>query len=812
MSEIKVFPNPAQGISVSNFVHLHVHSDFSMNDGSSNIYSLVSKAKSMNMKYLALTDINNLIATPDFVALCRANNISPIIGMEVVVSDDGDFYNLVLLCKDISGYKNLCQITGCIFSKKYTARKHFVTIEELRDFKAGLICLTGGRNGALYSLMAEDKMQEAENRAVALRKIFGNDFYVELQNHGSEKDRIVGERMSFFAKRLHMICVLTNEVNYCSRGDAEANEILRCIRKNEAYQAREDLNREWYLKNESEMYGLFPYASEALKNTMTVATKCSYTIPHYSTEDCKNFLPQIVPPKQFCIHGSNDENQQELLTRLVSAGLKSKYKIIPEDVQKRSDQEISYIVKHRLTNFFLMIWEYVNWASDQDINVSGGIGATPCSLVAFALGLTDVDPLKNSLPVERLMNEESTGFPETGVEFGADKINRLIQHLKILYGEKKVANIIDVKYYRGSNIKKLFIDLGCALRIPDSDVKMICDKVPDGDFTRLRNAFLDPDEFHPENGQLVQFKNDPRFSRLFKFAFKLEGSVSNFSIHSSGVVISNSDLCKMIPVCSDPKTEELLTQYTAEHLRNCGLHRFDLFDSPVESFLRRCEDLILKNHPGDHFLLDKISPYDPETFALFTKGHTDEIIGFESEQEKGLLESLAPSSFDELMAFYTLDKQGRFYQIQDFISRKENPSLIQYPNQCLKPVLQETYGLLLYQEQMMLAVREISGLSLEKADAIRRCIAESNNTRLEELKKNFTDGAKEKGFSEGEAEKLYNRIAPTASFAFLKANAVVQTKKIYTLAWLKVHYNHEYETIKKTYTLRHWWTDYSMVF
>ena len=220
----------------------------------------------------------------------------------------------------------------------------------------------------------------------------------------------------------------------------------------------------------------------------------------------------------------------------------------------------------------------------------------------------------------------------------------------------------------------------------------------------------------------------------------------------------------------------------------------------------------MKNHPGDHFLLDKISPYDPETFALFTKGHTDEIIGFESEQEKRLLESLAPSSFDELMAFYTLDKQGRFYQIQDFISRKENPSLIQYPNQCLKPVLQETYGLLLYQEQMMLAVREISGLSLEKADAIRRCIAESNNTRLEELKKNFTDGAKEKGFSEGEAEKLYNRIAPTASFAFLKANAVVQTKKIYTLAWLKVHYNHEYETIKKTYTLRHWWTDYSMVF
>ena len=170
-------------------------------------------------------------------------------------------------------------------------------------------------------------MQEAESRAVALRKIFGNDFYVELQNHGSESDRIVGERMNFFAKRLHMICVLTNEVNYCSRGDAEANEILRCIRKNEAYQAREDLNREWYLKSESEMYGLFPYASEALKNTMTVAAKCNYAIPRYDSEDCKNFLPQIVPPKQFCIHETNDENQQELLTRLVSAGLKSKYKI-----------------------------------------------------------------------------------------------------------------------------------------------------------------------------------------------------------------------------------------------------------------------------------------------------------------------------------------------------------------------------------------------------------------------------------------------------------------------------------------------------
>lgn len=812
MAEIRVFPNPAQGISVSNFVHLHVHSDFSTHDGSSNIYSLVSKAKSMNMKYLALTDINNMIAIPDFIELCRANNISPIIGMEVVVSDEDDFYNLVLLCKDAGGYKNLCQITGCIFSKKYTARKHFVTLNELREYKAGLVCLTGGRNGALYPLILQDKMQDAENRAVMLRKIFGNDFYVELQNHGTEQDRLVGEKMIFFAKRLHMICVLTNEVNYSGRGDAEANEILRCIRKNEAYQANPEMNREWYLKNESEMYGLFPSASEALKNTMMVAAKCGYTIPRYSIEDCKTFLPQIVPPKQFCLHRSIDENQQELLKRLVSAGLKSKYKIIPEDVQKRADLEIKCIIENRLTNYFLMIWESVSWAKDQDIIVGGGTDASPCSLVAYALGITDVDPLKNELPFERLMNEDEMKFPEIGVEFGSDKIHRLIQHLRILYGESKIANVIDVKYYRGPNIRKLFVDLGCALRIPDSDVRMICDKVPATDFTRLRNAFLEPDEFHPENGQLIQFKNDPRFSRLFKFAFKLEGSVANFSIHRSAVVISNSEICKMVPVCSDPKTEELLTQYTNEHMREFGLHSFDFFDSPVESFLRRCEDLILKNHPADHFLLEKISPYDSETFALFTNGQCDEIIGFGTEREKNLLASLQPSSFEELMAFYTLSKQGRFYQIQDYISRKGNPSLIQYPDPSLKSVLQETYGLLLYQEQMLFSVQAISGISLKNADSLRRAFVASDNSRIEELKQIFLSGAKEKGFSEEDALRFYGRIVPTASFAFLKADAIMQTKKIYSLAWIKVHYAHEYETIKKTYTLRHWWTDYSVSF
>ena len=806
MAEIRVFPTP--NIPVSTFVHLHVHSDYSLKTGSSSLYSLVAKAKSLNMKALALTDTNNLIGAVNFEKICRANGINPVIGEDIVVCDEEDFFNLVLLCKDLTGYKNLCKLSGITYSKKFTARKHFVPIEDLKDYSEGLICLSGGKKGAFHNLILQGKIQDAEQRAVQLRKIFRENFYIELQNHGLAEETSVINQLEQISRNLHIPTVLTNEVNYCNKKDADSNEILKSIRSRTPYNG-EPANHEWYLKSEQQMKEYFPSYSEAYNNAAIIAAKCNLHIPTVPKTELKDYLPQIVPPQDFCIYPTQKENQQELMRRLVNAGLKNRYKYISDKIRERADAELDLIYKKDFTNFLLMIWEYVNWAKEQDIITGFGKGSITESIIAYALEITDIDPLKYDLPFERFINEDTTSLPDIDIEFGSEKIVRLMQHIKALYGEKKVANIMSVKNYKGENLKTLLEDIGHAIGIDPKEIQELTSKLPKGKFYRLKDAFTEPTEFTQDNGQLIPYRNDPRYTKLFSTAFKLEGCISRFSMHRSGIVISKNDLSTIIPVCSDPKTEELVTQYTVDHLPECGLYTFDFIDSLTETFIRKCEDMIIKNHPGDKFNINQIPLYDDQTYQFFSSGETEDIPGFKNAETQEILKNLKPNNFDELTALYTMNRPGQSNQIRNYINRKENPSLIEYPDLSLKNILKETYGLVIYQEQMMYCLQQLSGKSLGEVNKLRH-IMNKQNVSYESMRADFIAKIIENGFDQDTAEKLFNRIAMTSTFCYLKADAISATRTSYLIAWIKVHYPEEFNGAKNTMSMKHWWENYYM--
>ncbi len=807
MAEIQIFQNTEQ--DGASFVHLHVHSNFSLKNGSANVKSLVEKAKSLNMHALALTDVNNLISILDFEKACRANEIQPIIGEEIIVSDEDQFYNLVLLCKDINGYKNLCQLSGITFAKKYTARKHYVTLDDLKKFSEGLFCLSGGKSGAFFNLIQTGKIEEAEKRAISLRKIYRENFYFELQNHRQSEEISFSQQLYNLGQKLHIPCVITNEVDYLDKSNAEENEVLRCIRNRKRFQSY-SINPEHYLKSYQEMKELLPEFSDAFNNTNFIASKCNFTIPSYPKDKLGDFLQQIVPPKDYWVSDNSDENQRAFLKILVNTGLKNRYKYISDKIRKRADEELSLIYEKNLTNFFLIVWEYVYTSKKTDILMGAGKGEVICSIVAYALEITDIDPLKYNLPFERFLNKTSNTIPNIDVEFDATKTSKIMQHIKLLYGEKKVANILSIKKYSHQYLKNLLEDIGHTLGIEPSDLSNITDKLPTKNFVSLQDAFSEPTEFSPNKGCLLQFKNDFRYSKLFNLAFALEGSILEFTVHHSGVVISKDDISTLVPVCSDSKTEEQITQFTAKDLQSRGLYIFDFIDSTKENFLRKCEDIIIKNHSDSKFSIDKISLYDEATYNFFSTGKTEDILGLESSEAQETLPKLKPQNFDEFTAFIAMNRPEQFNQIQNYINRKENPSLVEYPAPNLKNILKETFGLIIYQEQFLYCLQELSGKSLTEIDKLRKIMSKPRNDSYEKIKGEFISAIAANGFEQDQAEKLFNRIAMTASFGFLKAEAVSLAKAIYQIAWVKVHYPEEFKGAKNTMNAKHWWENYSI--
>lgn len=795
MADYKVFPDAPEGTPESKFVHLHVHSDYSLLDGASKIDTLVARAKALNMKALALTDHGNMFGVLNFYHLCRKNGINPIVGEEFYVSENdhtvlernrygGKYYHLILLCKNETGYKNMSWLSSIAFQEGLHFGKPCIDFELLKKYHEGIICLSACIQGVIPQMLLHNDDEEAEKTALMYRDLFGaENYYIEVQDHGLDDQKYVAKKLIVLSKKLGIPMVLTNDVHYCNRDDAEAQDALRCIgfKKllNEPHQTMGGGRTEWFLKNDEEMASLFPDYPELLSNSLKIADMCKLEIKQYDTQELKDCLPCVAIPEPF-------KTQDEYVRHIVDEGLKKRYKEVTKEIQERADYELGIIFNMGFSGYFLVVWEFINWAKKHDKPIGPGRGSGAGSLVAYAMEITDIDPFRFKLIFERFLNPERVSMPDFDVDMDYDFRQDIIQHTRELYGEPQVGHIITFGTLKA---KQVLADVGRVLGIPLSEVNMLKKCIPDNPKAKLKDAFTPPDESHSDNGQLIQYKDDPRYKKLFELAFKLENINRNTGLHASGMVISRTPLPDWAPVFKDPKTGEVGVQYTMDIIEPCGLVKMDYLGLKTLSLIRYAENIINKHKkPGEPlFRADQVSETDAETFELFSRGDTVAVFQFESPGMQKILRQAKPHRLEDLVALNALFRPGPMDYIPNFVEGKFNPEKIRYPDDCLKDILEETYGVMVYQEQVMQVAQRIAGFSLGGADMLRRAMGKKKKEVLMDKKKEFVDGALKNNFSEKHAEDIFNIMVPFAGYGFNKSHAAAYSVVAYRTGWLKCH-------------------------
>ncbi|MCK9170287.1 MAG: DNA polymerase III subunit alpha [Treponema sp.] len=795
MADIHVFPDAPEGTPVSNFVHLHVHSDYSLLDGASKLDTLIARAKQLNMKALALTDHGNMFGVLNFEHICHANGINPIVGEEFYVADGdhtvqeknrygGKYYHLILLCENETGYKNMSWLSSRAFTEGLYYGKPRIDFEMLQKYHEGIICLSACIQGELPQMLLHGDEADAEALIKQYSELFGPDhYYVELQDHGLPEQKEVAPKLIAIAKKLNIPMVVTNDVHYCYRDDAEAQEVLRCIgfKKllSEPHQTMGDGRSEWFLKSEQEMAQLFPDYPEMMANTVKIAAMCSLTIPQYKTQQLKDCLPRFTIPDQF-------PTQDSYVLHLVETGLRKRYKAITKEILDRAMYELGIIFNMGFSGYFLVVWEFINWSKEHNIPIGPGRGSGAGSLVAYAMTITDIDPFRFKLIFERFLNPERVSMPDFDVDMDYDFRQDIIQHTRDLYGDKQVGHIVT---FGSLKAKAVIADVGRVLGIPLSEVNMLKKGIPDNPKAKLKDAFTPPDEKHGDNGQLIQYRDDPRYKKLFDLCFKLENINRNTGLHASGMVIALTPLPDWAPVFKDPKTGEVGVQYTMDIIEPCGLVKMDYLGLKTLSLIRYAENIINKHRkPGEpEFSTEQVSETDKETFDLFSRGDTVAVFQFESPGMQKILRQAQPRKLEDLVALNALYRPGPMDYIPKYIEGKIHPETVTYPDPCLKDILEETYGVMVYQEQVMQVAQRIAGFSLGGADMLRRAMGKKKIEVLMGKKKEFIEGAVKSGFTEQHAGDIFEIMVPFAGYGFNKSHAAAYTVVAYRTGWLKCH-------------------------
>lgn len=804
MADIQVFPEAAEGTPPSAFVHLHVHSDYSLLDGEAKVDTLIARAKALNMKALALTDHGNMFGALGFEHTCRANGINPIVGEEFYVAQ-GDaghteqketkygtkYYHLVLLCKNVEGYKNMAWLSSLAYKEGFY-NKPRIDFNMLRERHEGLICLSACIQGELPQMLLHGDDEAAEELVRRYAKLFGKDnYYIEIQDHGLAEQKAVAKKLIALAHKTGVPLVLTNDVHYCNKDDARAQEVLQCIgfkkTMTEPHRTMGDGKTEWYLKTDKEMAALFPDCPEAVENTIKIANMCDLTIPQYKTQQLKDCLPRFDFPKVF-------PTQNSYVLHLVEEGLKKRYPVITDEIIKRAMYELGIIFDMGFSGYFLVVWEFIHWAKEHGKPIGPGRGSGAGSLVAYAMEITDIDPLRFHLIFERFLNPERVSMPDFDVDMDYDYRQDIIQHTRELYGEGQVGHIVTFGTLKA---KAAITDVGRVLGIPLQEVNMLKKGVPDNPKAKLKDAFTPPDEAHPDNGQLIEYRDDPRYKELFDLCFKLENVNRNTSLHASGMVIALSPLPDWAPVLTveDKSTgqREAAVQYTMDVIEPCGLVKMDYLGLKTLSLIRYAEDII-NRHKDDtsRFSVSEMPDDDSETFDLFCRGDTSAVFQFESAGMQKILRQAKPRKLEEIVALNALYRPGPMDYIPQYIEGKWKPETVHYPDECLKDILEETYGVMVYQEQVMQVAQRIAGFSLGGADMLRRAMGKKKKDVLMGKKREFIDGAVKNGFSEKHADEIFEIMVPFAGYGFNKSHAAAYSVVAYRTAYLKCHYPAEF--------------------
>lgn len=806
---------------MKNFVHLHTHTEYSLLDGVAKVKSLVKKVKDCGGKAVAMTDHGTMAGTLVFFAECYKNGIKPIIGCEFYVANDRNYKqgkpdtgHLILLAKNNEGYQNLLKLNA-IASKEGFYYKPRIDYDVLEKHSKGLICLSACLAGHIPSLLLERRFDEAFNLAKRLKNMFDDgDFYIELQNHNIPEQIEVLEPLNELAKKLGVKTVATNDAHYIDKKDAEMQDILMCIQMGKFL---DDTNRlkfstdEFYVKTREEMEQVLGAYPEALDTTNEIADKCFVTIKAKSHK----FLPNIpdncaLRDNENFIPKYNPENMTafEFLKKLCYDGLKKHYPNLTPEIQARADYELSLIKEQGFVEYFLVVWDYVNYAYQNGIPVGPGRGSGAGSIVAYTTGITRVDPIKYNLLFERFIHRERVSMPDFDVDFCYDRRNEVIEYAKRKYG---IDNVSYIGTFGTMAAKNAIRDVGRVLRLPLTDVSKICKdipfKLPDGIKKPPVLKYYFGQTGDPANDKYIipsikaLYDEDDRIKRVIDMSIKLEGMPRQTSTHACGILISPEPVDNFVPLLRNG--EEIATQYSMVELEDLGLLKMDFLGLRTLTDIDKTLKLIKKIHNKD---IDFYSMEynDPNVFKLISSGNTDAIFQLESGGMKRFMKKLKPDNLEDIIAGISLYRPGPMKYIDQYIQNKHNPKSVKYDDKCLEPILKATYGIMVYQEQVMQTVQAMAGYTLGQADMVRRIMGKKKVDKMAEEREKFIfgwtdpkgeksiDGALKKGVPENIAKKVFSDMEDFAKYAFNKSHAAAYAYLSYQTAYLKCYYPVEF--------------------
>ena len=809
---------------MGDFVHLHVHTEFSLLDGIARINKLVDITKERGYSAVAITDHGNMYGTLQFFEECVKAGIKPIIGCEFYICHDlhkkqgkDDIGHIILLAKNNKGYHNLMKLNEIAFCDGFYYKPR-IDYETLAQHSEGVICLSACLAGHIPSLIMQRRFDEADALALKLKGMFAEgDFYLEIQNHNIPEQKIVNQYLAEMSKKFNIKMVATNDVHYLYKEDAEMQDVLMCVQMGKYLDDTDRLKfstDEFYLKTYEEMMDAMQGFEEAVANTVEIAEKCEVVIrtkslgeipfvdAKYKLPASKNYIPVYTT--------STGEEPYEFLKRISYEGLYKNYKKVTQDLIDRLEMELQIIKEQGFVEYFLIVWDYIHYAESQGIPVGPGRGSGAGSLVAYCSGITKIDPIRYSLFFERFINKERVSMPDFDVDFCMDRRGEVIEYVKRRYGVDHVAGIGTFGCMQAKNAIR---DVARVLRTPNPDVmkitKLIPSKLPDGIKKPPVLKYYFGTTGKPENDKYIipelreLYDNDENIKRIADMAIKLEGVPRNTSQHACGVLIAPEPVANFVPVA---KTDnERVTQYSMIELEHLGLLKMDFLGLRTLTDIKKACDYIYQNY-GKKIDFYNMSYDDPKVFEMLAEGKTDAVFQLESAGFKKFMKELKPTCLEDIIAGVSLYRPGPMDSIPKFVRNKQNPDEVVYDDPCLENILDVTYGCIVYQEQVMKIVQVMGGYSLGQADNIRRIMGKKQVDKIDKEREKFIygwedpegkksiPGAIKLGHDAKVADKIFNEMKEFAKYAFNKSHAAAYAHVTYQTAYLKCYYETEFIT------------------
>ncbi|MBT2292193.1 DNA polymerase III subunit alpha [Paenibacillus albidus] len=770
---------------MSPFVHLHVHSEYSLLDGAARIADLVRRAGEYGMKSLALTDHGVMYGAIPFYKACLASGIKPIIGCEAYMTSgsrrergsrkDQPIYHLILLVKNETGYRNLMKLIsiGHLEGHHYKPR---IDMEALAAHAEGIICLSACLGGEVPQHLLHGREAEARKAALRYKEIFGGDFYLELQDHGMAEQKRVNPQLIALAAECEIPLVATNDVHYLAREDAEVQDVLICIGTGKTVDDEERLKigtDQLFFKSGEEMARLFPHVPQALENTLRIAEKCNLEL---------TFGEHILPAYSPLPEGMD---AAAYLRQLCRSGLEERYAdterwASPEQreaAEQRLAYEIGVIENMGFSDYFLIVWDFIAYCHRQGIATGPGRGSSAGSLTAYVLRITNVDPLKYNLLFERFLNPERITMPDIDIDFSDERRDEVISYVVDKYGKEHVAQIITF----GTMAARAAVrDVGRALNLPYGEVDKAAKLIPGQLGISITRALAASPELK------ALYEGNPKTRSLLDMAMKVEGMPRHASTHAAGVVISKGPLTDAVPL-QEGNESTALTQYSMEHLESVGLLKMDFLGLRTLSIIERCMNGIreLDGSVPDFRL---VPDDDPATYEMLGHGDTTGIFQLESSGVRRVLKDLKPSGFEDIVSVVALYRPGPMEFIPKYIAGKHGQIAVEYPHPDLTPILADTYGIIVYQEQIMQIASLMAGFSLGEADLLRRAVSKKKRETLDQERSHFVEGSLKQGYTEQDANAVYDMIVRFADYGFPRAHAAAYGVLAFQTAYLKAHY------------------------